>query len=275
MISKTDFATIDAEIRNTLDETLNDLKNLNQNDYVLFLADGEYKKELENNIHNLNPNVIDNQTDKYKDSSRLKFLTHFLTTFYSFPNPQDSTDDSEQSLHMELMVYAHIWEAKPFLKKLYRLAHLWNGEQYAWNVQIPDMGKHDFIRNDIRKIFEDKGSPLFQIIKKGFHTSLRNAFAHSEYLFDTIGNNRRIILDNYNGAPWELKEISFDDWSKRFVYSSLLSYYLLDSTHKHRTNLIEATGTNLFKIKLPSIENGYNFVLIKYEKQYDKFSFEQ
>jgi len=273
MISRVDFAAIDAEIKKAIDDTLNDLKASNQNDYALFLADGEYDRKLENNVLNLNPNMIDNRMDKYKDASRLSFLTDFLTTFYSFPKTQTSTDDSEQRLHMELMVYAHIWEAKPFLKKLYRLAHLWNAEQYVWNVQIPDMGKHDFIRNDIRQIFEDRENPLFQVIKNGFHTSLRNAFAHSEYSFDTMNNNRRIILDNYNEAPWELQEISFDDWSKRFVYSALLSYYLLDLTHKHRTNLIESTGTDSFQIKQPSKVNGFNFVWIKYEKQYDRFSF--
>lgn len=275
MISRIDFATIDAEIKKAIDDTLNDLKASNQNDYALFLADGEYSKDLEKNVLNLNPNVIDNRMDRYKDSSRLSFLSQFLSTFYAFPSSQTSTDDSEQRLHMELMVYAHTWEAKPFLKKMYRLAHLWNGEQYVWNVQIPDMGKHDFIRNDIRQIFEDKGNPLFQIIKNGFHTSLRNAFAHSEYSFDTMNNNRRIILDNYNGAAWELQEISFDDWSKRFVYSALLSYHLLDLTHKHRTNLIESTGTDTFQIKQPSNVNGFNFVWIKYDKQYDRFNFEQ
>lgn len=275
MISRVDFATIDAEIKKAIDDTLNDLKASNQNDYALFLADGEYSKDLEKNVLNLNPNVIDNRMDRYKDSSRLNFLSQFLSTFYSFPSSQTSTDDSEQRLHMELMVYAHTWEAKPFLKKLYRLARLWNGEQYVWNVQIPDMGKHDFIRNDIRKIFEDKRNPLFQIIKNGFHTSLRNAFAHSEYSFDTMNNNRRIILDNYNGAAWELQEVSFDDWSKRFVYSALLSYHILDLTHKHRTSLIESTGTDRFQIKQPSKVNGFNFVWIKYDKQYDRFNFEQ
>jgi len=275
MISRIDFATIDNEIKKAIDDTLNDLKASNQNDYALFLADGEYSKELENNGLNLNPHVIDNRMDKYKDSSRLNFLSQFLTTFYSFPSSQTSTDDSEQRLHMELMVYAHIWEAKPFLKKFYRLAHLWNHEQYVWNVKIPDMGKHDFIRNDIRQIFEDKGNPLFQIIKNGFHTSLRNAFAHSEYSFDTMNYNKRILLDNYNGANWEMREISFDDWSKRFVYSALLSYYLLDLAHKHRINIIDSTGADSFQIKQPSKINGFNFIWIKYNKQYDRFIFEQ
>lgn len=274
MITRTEFAAIDTEIKKSIDDTLNDLRAANQNDYALFLADGEYRKEYENAASGFNPNVIDYRMDRYKDASRLTFLSEFLSTFYAFPSTQNATDDNQQRLHMELMVYSHIWEAKPFLKKLYRLAHLNNGEQYVWDVNIPDMGKHEFIRNDIRKTFEDKGNNLFQIIKNGFHTSLRNAFAHAEYFFDTMNGNKRIILDNYNGEPWELQEVTFDDWSKRFVYSALLSYHLLSLTHKYRTELVESTGTDLFQVKQPSKVNGFNFVWIKYTKEHDRFNFE-
>ncbi len=72
------------------------MKVSNQNDYALFLADGEYSKELENNVLNLNLTVIDNRMDRYQDASRqLNFLSQFLSTFYSFQSTQASTDDSE------------------------------------------------------------------------------------------------------------------------------------------------------------------------------------
>lgn len=275
MILRSDFVAIDAEIKEAIDKTLNELKALNQSHYALFLADGEYNKELENSGLNLNPNVIGDMMGRYKDSSRFEFLAQFLNTAYSFTDTEDSIDDNEYRLHMELMVYTHIWEAKPFLKKLYRLAHLLNGEQFEWNVLIPDMGKHKFIRTDIKKIFEHKKSPLFQIIENGFHSSLRNAFAHSEYHFDRMNGRRRIILDNYNGAKWELKEISFDDWSRRFVYSALLSYYLFDLAYKHSLNIIESTGTDRFLIKRPFRVNDFDLVWIKYEKLINRFIFEE
>lgn len=274
MIKENNFAAIDTDIINAIDSTLNDLRTTNQSDYVLFLADAEYKKEYGGEKSKLNPYVINNMTDIYKDSSRLSFLSDFLTAFYSFSASQSKTDDHEQRLHMELMVYTHIWEAKPFLKKLYRLAHLNNEEQYIWKVNIPDNSKHTFIRDDIRKTFEDNNNPLFQIIKYGFHTSLRNAFAHSEYYFDPIKSNRRIILDNYKGNnSWELKEISFNDWSKRFVYSALLSFHLYSLSHKHRINLIRDIGTDTFQIKHPSETRGYKMTWIKYDKARDGFNF--
>lgn len=275
MIQRTDFAAIDAEIVNSIENSLQNVRQLSTEEYVLFLADGEYRKEYDTPNSKYNPNLIDYRVDRYKDETRLKFLSDFLSLFYAFPSSQQSTDDKEQRLHMELMIYTHTWEAKPFLKKLYRLAHLNNGEQYEWKVEIPDMGKHDFIRNNIRQVFQNRGSNMSEVIRKGFHTSLRNAFAHSEYSFDTMNGNRRIWLDNYGGAAWELQEISFDDWSKRFVYSALLSYHLLSLTHKHRVALVDTLGTDTFEIKQPNKQQSFNTVSIKYRKEHNAFNFEK
>ncbi len=68
------------------------------------------------------------------------------------------------------------------------------------------MSKHDFIRCHIRQIFKDLNFDIWKVIKEGFHTSLRNAFAHSEYSFDTMNNHNRINLYNYGGANWNYKQ---------------------------------------------------------------------
>lgn len=273
MITRQEFASIDKEVREAIEQTLENLRANRPDNYVLFLADGEYNKQYDHPDISFSPFVIDNRMDKYKDESRLQFLSEFLNTFYLFPSTQEATDDNQQRMHMELMIYTHIWESKPFLKKLYRLAHLSIGEEYTWDVTIPEMGKHNFIRNDIRKTFDDIHSPLAGVIRKGFHTSLRNAFAHSQYAFDTMNGNRRIWLDNENPEGWELTEISFDDWSKRFVYSALLSYYLLDLTHKSRTALTETFGTDTFIIQHPKPDKSLQTVEIVYRAEHDGFNF--
>ena len=56
MITRTEFAAIDAEIKKSIDDTLNDLRAANQNDYALFLADGEYRKEYEEIVKWLSDN---------------------------------------------------------------------------------------------------------------------------------------------------------------------------------------------------------------------------
>jgi len=275
MLTKQTFAVIDKEIKDCIQKTLDNIKANSIDNYVLFLAVGEYRKEYISPQLKISPFVIDYRMDKYKDETRLKFLSNFLSAFYSFPSSQSSTDDNEQRLHMELMIYSHIWESKPFLRKLHRFAHLDNKEEYNWNVIIPDMRKHNFIRNDIRKAFEINNNPLAEVIKKGFHTSLRNAFAHSEYSFDSNDKVRSIILYNYSGEPWELRDISFNDWSLRFVYSALLSYYLLDLTHKSRINLINEFGKDTFNIKHPSKSGGLNNVIIEYRQECDSFNFKR
>ncbi|MGV8094705.1 MAG: hypothetical protein AB2L24_22860 [Mangrovibacterium sp.] len=218
--------------------------------------------------------MIDYTMDRYRDVTRLKFLADFLNTFYTF-SIELPLDDNEQRLHIELMIYTHIWESKPFLRKLYRLSHIANGESYDWKVNIPDMSKHDFIRNDIRKTFDNSNNNISQIIKKGFHTSLRNAFAHSEYYFDKVKDETRIYLDNYKGNGWELREISSTDWNVRFVYSALLSYHLMNSINLCRKKLVKDFGTNIFTIKHPSKDGKIiRKVNIEYSETQNTFRFQ-
>ncbi len=271
MITRQEFADIDKEIEEAIKTTLENLKANNTSNYFVFLADGEYFLIYKKT----NPFLIDNQMDRYKDETRLTFLSNFLQTFYRFPTTQLATDDDEQRIHMELMVYSHIWESKPFLKKLHRLAHINNGEDYNWKLNVPEISKYDFILNDIRATFGLTGNPLEQIITNGFQTSLRNAFAHSDYSFDTTNGKKQIWLDNYKGKVWELQEISFDNWSKRFVYSALLSYHLLSLTHIYRRKLIVDFGTNKFTISHPSKSGRINSINIIYEQDQDNFSFER
>lgn len=275
MITRIEFAEIDTEIKNAIQETLDDLKTNSPENYILLLADGEYKKDYETLLPKLNPFVIDNRMDKIIDETRLNFLTNVLSTYYKFPSTQLSTDDNEFRIHLELMIYSHIWESKPFLKKLHRFAHISNGEKYDWNVSVPDMGKHDFIRKDIRATFEKKSNPMAEIIKKGFHTSLRNAFAHSDYSFDTMNDNRNIILHNYGSESWELKSITFDEWSKRFVYSALLSFHFLSLIHKARIAVIDDFKTDIFIIDHPNSKGKINRQKIKYRLDANSFNFIQ
>lgn len=208
MITKDDFRTIDNEVKDALNSALDHVKANAPENYVLFLAEGEYKPTYAN--EKFNPNVIDNREDRYKDETRVKFFVQFLQTFYSFPRGIDQTDDNEQRIHMELMVYSHVWEADPFLKKLFRLASIFDGQLYPWKVTIPPMSKHKFIREETRDVFRKHGHSLDTVITNGFHTSIRNAFAHSEYSFDEKG--RRIWFDNFDETDkWSLENIGYGD----------------------------------------------------------------
>src|SRR6185312_2118989 len=171
MITRADFAATDIQVKDAVIQAFDHLKKVSP-DYVLFLADGEYKPEYKNSNLRLSPYVIDSREDRYKDETRLKFFIKFMQTFYGFPNGMEATTDDEFRLHEELMVYTHIWESKPSLRKMYRFASLCNGENYKWALEVPEMGKHEFIRSDIRDKFRAENLSIADIISKGFHTSL-------------------------------------------------------------------------------------------------------
>lgn len=271
MITRTRFREIDNEVKLLIRKTLDDIRVNNFDDYILYIADGDYNDDFANHPK-FSPYVIDNRIDLYKDDTRINFLTRFMSTFYNFPYGVDEVSDDEYRIYMELMVYCHVWESKPYLRKLYRFALLANNENYEWKVEVPEMSKHDFIRNNIRAKFTNSSNDLANTIRKGFHTSLRNAFAHSEFhILENI-----IHLDTYKGQSWDIPEISFDDWSERFCYSILLCYYLLKESYNDRKNIIAVTGTDRFKIKLPS-KDGLSLreVNILYHTDQNGFSFER
>ena len=194
-----------------------------------------------------------------------------MKTFYSFPSSINQTDDNEFRLTMELMIYTHIWESKAFLKQLFRLASLVNGKSYQWEVVVPEMSKHSYIRNDIRSILEAKQLKLGNIIFKAFHTSLRNAFAHSEYQLDE--NNKLIHLDTYKGGTWDIQNISYDDWTKRFVYSALLSYHFLNVRARNRKSLPRDFGKSEYLIIHPINQTSFRATKIYYDNKLDSFRF--
>ena len=272
MITKTAFSQIDQEVIESLEEAFNYLKlYCVDHNYILFLADGEYKEEYKDSHLKLNPFTIDNREDRYKDQSRVNFFIKFMKSFYSFPSHTNETDDNEFRLTMELMIYTHIWESKPFLKQLYRLASLADGNSYEWEVVVPEMNKHNYIREDIRNRLKAKRLKLASVISKGFHTSLRNAFAHSEYQFDE--HNKFIHLDTYKGGLWDIQKISYNDWTKRFAYSALLSYHFLNIRAKKRKSLPQDFGKNEYLIIHPINPTRFRVSKIYYDTDWDSFGF--
>jgi len=269
MIGYEEFERISNEVKQAVVESFDYLKN-KTNSYILYLANGEYKMELKHSHLRLNPYIIDSREERYKDKDRRAFYVEFLKTFYTFINRQ-ATDDNTNRIHMELMVYSHIWESKPYLKQLWRLAILIDMKSYPWELTIPDMSKHETIRNDIRNTFQRRGLSVSVVISSGFHTSLRNAFAHSEYYFNE--STKHIMLDTYTGKSWDIPNISYDEWSQKFAYSILLCYYFQNEIFIRRESLISEFKTNTFLIMHPLNCNTTRANYVTYDQRHDTFNF--
>src|SRR5690606_20200673 len=63
---------------------------------------------------------------------------------------------------------------------------------------------------------------------------LRNAFAHSLYHFSLNGHN--IVFENYDGENADIQQLSFDEWTVRFLTSALMQNFY----HNKFTSEIES-----------------------------------
>lgn len=272
MITLANFRIIDQEVKVAANQVLDFIKdNRPDHDYILLLAEGEYKSELLKATMNLSPYVIDDFSDKDRDNTRINFWSQFLNENYSFPNGLQQINNDNYRIHLELMIYSQTWEAKPFLKKLFRLSAISNDEGYPWEVVVPEMGRHTFIRDDIRNKLKINCPLIAEVISKGFHTSLRNAFAHSEYSFNDY--RKGINLYTYKGEKWDFDFISFDDWAKRFAYTVFLNYHLLNFIHTRRMRLVQEFGKSDFEIVHPINRTSFRILSIRYDVERDYFNF--
>jgi len=249
MITKDAFIVIKKEVEEAINQAFQYAKDneVNEGDFILFLANAEYIKEYKDTP--VNPFIVDYRANKRHDKERMNFLLDFINKHYNFPI--NETSDTAYSITLELMIYSHIWESKPYLRQIKKLANLCQSIDYDWSVAIPSKKKQEYIRNNIRDIFLNSNLSLHSIITNGFHSSLRNAFAHSDYLIDI--NNSIINLKNYSGEHWELKRLSINEWTVRFSYSFLLCYLFSNKIEEEKLQL----SKDYYSVKLKR-KNGSN-----------------
>ena len=241
---------------------------------MYFLATGEYDKTIaENNIITVNQDriihspymICSNLQDGYYDYTRQQFLCDFLNAHYLFKD-KDVLEDNNYRINIELLIYTHIWEARTFLKRLSRFAHLLCEEEYNWkmdDVLNSHKSKFAFIKNEIIEPFNKSNHQLGKIIESIYNRELRNAIAHSDYRLD----GKSIGYGLTNGS----KNISLDDWSVHFAFSFCLSYHLSDLTKKRRQCIGES---DRILFKQPLLDGAIKEVYIKYDKFSDRFHYE-
>lgn len=266
MISAERFSNITNEVITLINNALFELLQNYPEEYVLFLASGEYDEAIaKNKSLNLMPYTISGHSlDAYYDLTRQTFLCEFLNKHYVFSDSKELQDD-EYRINIEFLIYTHIWEAKIFLKKIHRLADLLCGKEYNWNAQI--FNKPNFIRDKIVESFNSANCLLGQVISDNYKTNLRNAIAHSDYHIDM--DSKQIAYDLNKRS----RTISFDEWSIHFAYSVCLSYHFSDIVSKRRKNIIQDWGKNYFTIKMPFSDSTTRHVCIQYLEDEDDFDF--
>lgn len=252
MITKEKFTAIEQEVFIAIKECFS-VATANQarpGEIMVFFARGNYNPAVPSGF---NPNTIDQREDLFKELDTQGFLLNFTKDRYPLTRSTSRREDSERTI-IELMTYTHIWESVPYLKMLRRLACMCNLMNYEWEVKVPLMGKHNFVRNKIMDLFKLKSLKIYDVIKQGFQSQLRDAFAHSD--FSLQWHPGYIWLYNYDPSkPHLVQEISLDEWTKRFCYTWQLNYQLNECFFDVRQNIHIMNESNDFLIPLP-VGNG-------------------
>lgn len=262
MIWKHEFRKINFQVEQSVKELYDLLSKTDE--YITFLSFGDYIEEYSDK----QPYVIDNRIDGFKDEAWLKVLMTFLNSAYSFS--AENTTDSKVSIFFETMMYIHVWESKPYLKHLMRIATLIDKEEYLWKLEIKDTKKSMFLEHKILSIFNKKNLKVSEIIKKGYVKQIRDAIAHNDY-WHNIGSPE-IILENYKKNPRRIEKLHFNEWTEYFCYTFLLAYHLRNYFQISKQNLDDEKCKNGFKVKFKNKKGDDIEGLIYYNKENDSFS---
>lgn len=271
MTTKKRFLEIDKEVKEAVKELLDYAMKHNKDKYILWLADAEYNASYEKTRHS--PYVLSSRVDYYKEEGRLAFSEFYLNKIYNFPPGTTQTVDHPFWLQLEMMIYSHVWESNKFLKQLFRLKEIVSGRQYPWKVDVPEFYKHNFIRLELRDAFKAKNLKVAEVITKGFHTSLRNSFLHSEYEIDFTAaiihlHTRRVGKKQ----PFEMDEMSFDLWTERFLYTIFLNYHFVKEKYARQKSVKNDFKTDEFQLAWPLTQNKTKVITLYYDESRTSFS---
>lgn len=242
MIRRDDFKHLRYEVEEAINEAFDYAKNheKNKNDYILFLSRSYYDKEV--SINGFSPWQFDRSSDEMYDRHRVDFLLSYLNQQYNFQT--ENSADSKFTLTIEFMIYCQIWESKHNLYNFQKLADLCDSKDYSWNIDVGKNPRATFIKNNILNSFQKHNLKLYTLMNKTYSSQLRNAFSHSLFNFGINGHN--LYLENYDGKNANIESLSYDDWTIRFLTSTLIQNFY----------------HNKFSAEIESLEEGKEYEVI-------------
>jgi len=129
----------------------------------------------------------------------------------------------------EMLIYLKIWEMDAFIKKLYQLTRLTNGQEYDWHFSISESNRDQkatgtrdkIMREKVRNALEKDFPKIYTTIKNAYKSQLRNSIAHSKYSI----HGRYIHLNNYikEDPASQISVVSFDEWID--IFHDTLVFY--------------------------------------------------
>ncbi|MBQ6198505.1 MAG: hypothetical protein IJK44_04645 [Bacteroidales bacterium] len=206
--------SIREEILDAIDEAFQVMAKKDYISFILFIGRADI-------INGLKPYqgtdcVIDYQLDTIYDETRAEFYVRYLRRNYSRDGFTYDGDSGIDDMHIELMIYSHLWDSSYYIKSLMRIASIVNGNGYIWNPEIDWMHKDVFMKKWIIDPLNASGLKLGPLVETCYDPSVRNAFAHSLYTIDA--ERRQITVRPRKG----IKTLSFDEFQSLFLHSVIL-----------------------------------------------------
>jgi len=217
-------------------------RQTHEGDLLLVEINGFYNPEVYKwtNIPDKNPYMIGFGKDGHSDMMHQRFINDYRRNNIAketYPEYLKKFEFSEEriqetrlleekesmQIQLQMLIYLKIWESDLFIKRLYQITNLINGEDYDWHFKIKGYNREKEISTGtretiIRKKVRDRLKSLYpgiaSAISNAYKTQIRNAIAHSTYF--CVG--RHIHLTNYDeGDPSsQIEVLSFDDWNSLF-----------------------------------------------------------
>lgn len=252
------------EVKEAVEESINLIRQTGkrENDFILFLANCNLK--IESGKHNFFASF---SHEKLGDLDRLEFINFYLNLPFN-KIYKDSDDKTKSELRknlmfLELMIYSHSWESISNLKTLFRISEISQGNDYPWLITVPEMGKHNFIRNNIRNKLGNNASKLREVISNSFHSQIRNAFAHSQISFWN-NENEVVQFHNYNSDDnWTQWGMSFEEIEIR-IAKSILLFKLIPIKIQEEIEIVTKNEKE-FTVHCPE----ENWIFKEYKLEYD------
>lgn len=202
------------EILDAIDEAFNVMAKQDYISFILFIGRADMIPGLKQ--HQGTDCVIDYKLDTIYDETRVDFYIRYLRRNYSREGFSYAGKTGIDDMHIELMIYSHLWDSSYFIKSLMRIASIVTGKGYLWNPKIDWMHKDAFMKKWIIDPLMSSGLKLGPLVERCYDPSVRNAFAHSLY---TIEPERRFIIVR----PMKgMKTLTFDEFQSLFLHSVIL-----------------------------------------------------
>ncbi|EMR04679.1 hypothetical protein [Cesiribacter andamanensis] len=251
-------------------------------DFLLVCCNGTYDPDI-NNYSGVEPRMpyrIGGGSEGMSAGLHYKFINNYMTSSmyqqsyagYLEIIGQPANNDEESALlakvlnqeeiviQLEMLIYLKIWEADSFIKRLYQITRLAFGEPYDWHFKIEGIRKQkesdstgtrqSIIREKVRDRLQKAYPEVYECIKNGYITQIRNSIAHSNYSF----LDRHIHPNNFTKTDpaSQLQFITFNDWVNMLHETIVLYTLLIESSraiHKYYVEKVKQTG-NIHEIQI-------------------------